>query len=667
MSLPFEPLTGKILGSAFEVSNELGAGFLESVYEGALLIALNQRRTSRKKGMEGIAKKDHVTMSKMNDIEKALAEIHEGHPEFADLRLATLLLRDPSHQEALRLRVELASRQHHWPLAEILQSRLIELAPQEPDDWSQLGEIRWQFGHLHGAEAAFRKACALGANTPRNLQRIGQCLEAMGRPGDAREALQRAWRLCKDPFLAGLLGHVSHQLGLHAQAESFILKMAEQKPELVWMDLLYHKKYRSPTNPKAYLNEVRRRLPAEYRIWRDPHGIFPPADDPRRRLRIGYLSGDYRVHAVASHLEDFLAAHDREQFEVIGLSEVHQPDAVTRRFQGLADQWMSTVGLSDKEAATRIRAEKMDILVDLSGFTHGHRLGILAQRAAPIQVAHPMGYAFTRGMPNVDVKLTDEVTEPLGLGEAWNTEALIRLDGPRIAFHWPEEAPEVGPQPCLSDAAFTFTCLNTPDKLGEEAISLLAKVLRAVPSSRLLCLWYSMDDEVGIEFRRSQFTTLGIEADRIELLPRAPKARYLAYFHRADIVLDPPPAFGGTSVLEALWMGVPVLHLDHPQSPRHPGRYLLQQLGLDEEWVVGSKADYVAHAATWAALPHRLAQLRATMRERLKASPVSNPRAVALAHEKAYRRLWIDWCAGRPPGYLSGADLPSRKSGPCQA
>lgn len=123
----------------------------------------------------------------MNDIEKAATEIQEGHPEFADLRLATLLLREPYREEALRLRLEMALKRRHWPLAESLQSRLIELEPLEAGGWSQLGEIRWQLGHLTGAESAFRKACALGPPVASALQRLGQSLEAMGRPGDARE------------------------------------------------------------------------------------------------------------------------------------------------------------------------------------------------------------------------------------------------------------------------------------------------------------------------------------------------------------------------------------------------------------------------------------------------------------------------------------------------
>lgn len=130
-------------------------------------------------------------------------------------------------------------------------------------------------------------------------------------------------------------------MGLHAPAEKFILELAGQWPHLAWMDLLYHKKHQRQTNPDAYLREVQRRLPIEYRIWRDPREIFPPGNAPGRRLRIGYLSGDYKTHAVAAHLEDFLAAHDRGQFEVVCLSEVHQPDATTRRFKGLGGGFRS--------------------------------------------------------------------------------------------------------------------------------------------------------------------------------------------------------------------------------------------------------------------------------------------------------------------------------------
>ena len=204
-----------------------------------------------------------------------------------------------------------------------------------------------------------------------------------------------------------------------------------------------------------------------------------------RRLKIGYVSPDFRQHSVAYFIEPLLREHDRQAVEVFCYAEVALPDAVTARLQSHADHWLGTVGLSDDDLAERIRTDGIDILVDLAGHTAKNRLGVFARKPAPVQVTW-LGYPNTTGLKAIDYRLVDAVTDPVGQADAWASESLVRLEGGFLCYAGSKDAPEPTMPPCLTTGTVTFGSFNNPAKLSEATLDTWARLLARLPQARLL-------------------------------------------------------------------------------------------------------------------------------------------------------------------------------------
>ena len=358
----------------------------------------------------------------------------------------------------------------------------------------------------------------------------------------------------------------------------------------VHSNLLLAMQYQSGADPQEILAEARRYA----RQHADPLAgtIEPRLRRPAagRRLRIGYVSADFREHPVVSFLEPILAAQDRDRFEIFGYADVLQPDATTRRLQSYADHWRSLVGLSDGQAAQRIRRDDIDILVDLAGHTGGNRLLAFACKPAPIQMSY-LGYLGTTGLSAIDYYITDAHADPPGLSEAHYQEPLIRL--PECGFCYaPGPAPEVNPEPpSRQSGQVTFGCLNNPAKVSDEVLALWSRVLAAVPGS---CLLLRAEAGRSAERRtRDLLTARGIAPERLDFAGQtATRFAYLELYHAVDIALDPFPYNGVTTTCDALWMGVPVISLAGRMSVSRQGVRFLRTVGLDE-LLAETPEDYV--------------------------------------------------------------------------
>ncbi len=377
-------------------------------------------------------------------------------------------------------------------------------------------------------------------------------------------------------------------------------------------------------------------------------GVARPAEDltndptPDRRLRVGYLSSDFRNHPTGLVLLPLLSSHDRVKFEVFCYADVPRPDAMTERFRSTVDHWHTIVGKPDSEVAGMVRADAIDVLVCLAGRFDSNRPLICAHRAAPVQVSfHDWA---TSGLEEMDYWLTDGFLHPLDTKEMF-TEELYRLP---VFYQWPlfEEAPPVETLPADQAGFVTFGSFNNPAKVNEEVISLWGGVLKSVPGSRLVLkykTWYgqaSLQDRVLERFRGQ-----GIEPDCVVFEASSDTfAEHLGRYDEVDIALDPFPFNGATTTFQALWMGVPVVSLAGETFISRAAGSILHHAGLGDLTVDTPEA-YVACVRDLAGDLERLRTLRANLRERMATSPICNAPAHTRSVETAYRDMWRKWCA----------------------
>jgi predicted O-linked N-acetylglucosamine transferase (SPINDLY family) len=388
---------------------------------------------------------------------------------------------------------------------------------------------------------------------------------------------------------------------------------------------------------------------AEHLAWAARHADplaaaqadFDNAADPERAVRIGYVSADFRRHAVACFMEPVLRHHRHERFEVYGYSNWAKPDEVTQRLRGLCDHWRDIAGVDDARAAQMVREDRIDILVDLSGHTGGNRLLLFARKPAPIQATY-MGYLGGTGMAAMDLRITDAQIDPVGVAEPLYRERLLRLPHGTVCYQPPQDAPQVGALPALERGRVTFGSFNSFPKLSDAAKRAWARLLARLPGARLRVVGVPAGE--ACERMLKLFESEGVFADRIDVLGRLPYQAYLEQYLQTDIALDPYPYNGGTTTLESLWMGVPVITRAGRAGFSRCAASHLASVGLDD-LVAGTWEEYIDIALRLAGDLPRLAGLRAGMRERMRASPLLDAAAFTRDLEALYRGAWREWCS----------------------
>jgi predicted O-linked N-acetylglucosamine transferase (SPINDLY family) len=360
------------------------------------------------------------------------------------------------------------------------------------------------------------------------------------------------------------------------------------------------------------------------------------------------VSGDFRQHSVAHFIAPVIARHDRAQYLVYCYSNIRpeRHDAMTRRLREAADLWRDVAALSDHDLATFIAADGIDILVDLSGHTSGNRLGAFAHRSAPVQMSW-IGYPDTTGLPAMDYRLTDAWADPVGEADDRATETLLRIPDGFLCYSPSPDTqgtPECSPPPHELNGFVTFGSLNNLAKINDSVVACWSAILRSVPASCLLLKGAALADARVRERIARRFGEHGVEASRLELLTyTASTADHLACYRRVDIALDTFPYNGTTTTCEALWMGVPVVTFTGHTHASRVGLSLLQRIGL-AEFAVDNLDDYAARAIALANDGPRLATLHASLRERMRASPLMDNAGFCARLENCYRQAWQQWC-----------------------
>lgn len=506
------------------------------------------------------------------------------------------------------------------------------LDPRSAVLWNSLGMAEERHGKLAAARAAWRQAIA-------RLDSGGAVGTLAGQAGDARSALAATcWNNLGNACLKG--GAVEEAIDCHRQA----LALAPANA-LIHSNLLRDLTHVDDRAPEALL--------AEHRAYWERFAGLPRQTqtgfdrDPERPLRIGWVSADVRDHAVARFLLPLLRHLDRAAFESVLYGAVARPDAVTRQLAGYAAGLRQTLGMADEALVRQIREDRIDILIDLSGHTGDNRLPLFASKPAPLQLTW-LGYPMTTGAPPelIDYRISDAIADPPGPADAHASEALWRLPGCNWCYE-PSAAPEVDETPPVlrrAGAEFTFASFNAIAKLSPSCLALWARVLAAVPRSRLLLKSFALADADTRAALARRFFALGIDAERLVLMaPQADTAAHLAQYRHVDLCLDSLPYNGTTTTCEALWMGVPVLTLAGSEHRARVGASLLSHAGLPE-LVAADDAAFVAMASTLAHEPERLAALRRGLRQRLQSSRLMDGPRFAQDFGAAMRAMWRQRC-----------------------
>ncbi len=546
-----------------------------------------------------------------------------------------VLQEQPDNVDALHL-YGLACHQQgdHNTAIEYIE-KAVRLMPAQPVLRNNLGDALHRAGQLEAALEQLQKALELQPAYAGAHQNLGAVFSAMGEYEHALRHSSEAVRLDPDKPEAWcdhglvLLGHA--QLEEAADAFRTALKLRPAYPKVA-NSLLYVLNLLPDADPCD--------IAAEHcSVAAQVYGEVPvdlPAQATGKPIRIGFMSGDFCAHAVNYFFEPLMEHLDRSLFDTWCYSDVVHADDVTRRLQHYTQHWCDIAGWSDDRVIARVRADQLDMLVDLAGYTEHNRLAVFAGRSAACQVTW-LGFPNTSGLPAMDYRIVDGFTVPASNAPS-GAEKLLRPAPVFACFRPPAHAPEVSSAPFAEKGFITFGSLHKLEKINHRVVSLWADVLRANPGSKLLLARDQLDSWQQQRLHR-QFASHGIEGEQLEMRRLTdPSDSFFSLFADIDILLDTHPWSGHTLACCALWMGVPVVSLI---TNSHAGRMVasvLHQLGRDE-WVALDEGRYVEIATELGRDRNGLAGIRAGLRDCLKQSVLLDEPGFTRGFENAIRAV----------------------------
>lgn len=523
-------------------------------------------------------------------------------------------------------------------------TRALQLEPTLAHAHLALGNAAARLGRNTDALASIREAVRLAPALVQAHLSLGNVLQLTGDTPSAISATQRALEIA--PNFADAhhnLGRYFYDLGRVDLATAHYRAAVRLQPSMLyawsgWLFCLAHDASIAPANLLAAHREFGEHVERSRRAqW----GGWQCSREPDRRLRVGFVSGDLREHAVAHFIEPIWRAIDHRAIEVVAYATTANEDARSARLKQLTDTWHNVATMSDDALAASIREARIDILVDLAGHTGGNRLGVFARKPAPVQVAW-IGYPNTTGLTAIDYRLIGRQVAGSQELDAFFTEKLVSLPVGTV-FLAPDSMPPVNPLPALARGYLTFGNFNRAIKLTDAVIGLWSKVMLAVPDSRMLI--GAISEEPVRARLTERFAQHGIAGARLAFHPRMGMHDYLELHHEIDFILDTFPFTGGTVTNQALWMGVPTLTMTGGTLPHRQGAGIMARAGL-AEWIAESEADFVVRAVAISRAPQALAVLRAGLRAELAASEDARTSEAARLVTAALRAMWKRWCTG---------------------
>jgi FkbM family methyltransferase len=535
-------------------------------------------------------------------------------------------------------------RERQWEQAKIYFKLVIELDPDCVLAHYNLGCVLQNQNRYPEAITSYRRSLKINANYIDSLKNLGYVYYKNGQADLAQECFQKILQLNPNHsetyellgFIAGEQGKLSECISLLNEA----LKINPNNPKL-HSCFLFNLSSLVSFTPQEILDSAK--LWYQQQVvsqWLPTLTTHSNNKTPHRRLRIGYISPDFKRHSVSSFIKPVFQHHDRTQVEVFCYGEVKEPDTITEEIIDICDAWRSTVGLADLQVAELIRTDRIDILVDLAGHTANNRMMVLGMKPAPIQVIY-LGYFATTGLPTIDYWITDQVLHPDDTEEK-TSETIWRLPRCYVGYEPLKNAPEITELPSKKTGIFTFSSFNNLRKLTPETFALWIEILKAVPNSRLVLKCASSDvfSPLITEKIQTPFVEQGIDPKRIFLYGAfATDEEHLDLYNQVDLHLDSIPYTGCTTTCEALWMGVPTLTLAGTRKMERMSASILHSVGLDD-CIANSAVEYVQKAIALAQNPDYLQSLRSNMRERMQHSPLLDVKNIASTLEAAYRQMW---------------------------
>ena len=519
--------------------------------------------------------------------------------------------------------------------------RAVEIKPAYAAAHNNLGVALWETGRPAEAIAECLRAIELNPELAEAHNSLANVLRDRGDFDGAIEHYHRALQL--NPLYAEAHANLAVALKDQGRLEEALghcgLAIEIRPDHAAHSNLIYMRLFHPDSDPASIVREQAdwaRRHAEPLKKLIQPH---TNNRDPGRRLRIGYLSPDFRDHVVGQNLLPLLRQHDHQQMEIFCYANLVRADAVTEQFRRYADVWRSIIGLSDSQAADLIRQDRIDILVDLALHTGNNRLVLFAHKPAPVQVTFA-GYPGSTGLDTIDYRLTDPYLDPAGLADHFYSETSIRLPDSFWCYDPLVAELAVNPLPAQTNGHIIFGCLNNFCKVNEPVLRLWAQVLKTVDQSRLMVLCPEGSHRQSL---LDMLQREGINPDRIELMAGRPRLQYLELYHHIDVGLDTFPYNGHTTSLDSFWMGVPVVTLVGQTVVGRAGLSQLTNLGLPE-LIAQTPDQYVQIAAALAEDVPRLAELRRTLRGRMQASALMDAPRFARNIEAAYRSMWTTWC-----------------------
>ena len=499
-------------------------------------------------------------------------------------------------------------------------NQAIALEPHDAKAYSDLGVALKELGRLKEAEAQCNQAIMLAPRFAEAHNNLGITLQALGRLDEAVACYNRA--IILKPDLAEVysnLGVTLKELGRIDEAlASYNQAIALDPDATAAISNLLFLQASAKFNATRYLKDAERFTDF---LERQDKSVFSSwnCDEHSTRLRVGFVSGDFSDHPVGYFLEEVLAELRSKNIELYAYPTRHLFGETTERIKALFHCWTPISGKPDQNAAATIHSDGIHILIDLSGHTNHSRLPVFGWRPAPIQISW-LGYFASTGLLEIDYIVGDPFVTPEEETHHY-VEKIWQLPETYLCFTPPTQKVPVGALPARSNGFVTFGCFNQLYKMTDEVISVRAEILRHVPESRLFLKDKQFDYKPARDRVLSRFAALGIATDRLLLEGKTKRHEYLACYNRIDIALSPFPYGGGTTSVEGLWMGVPVITKKGHHFLSHLGESIAHNTGLSN-WIAVDNADYISKAIEFSSDLKSLESLRANLREHLLSTPL---------------------------------------------
>lgn len=524
----------------------------------------------------------------------------------------------------------------------------LTLNPNFAEAYSNLAMIFGEMGHLTEAISYFQKALSINDQNPQIRYNLGIAYVKQHQLMEAISCYQQI--LLTHPFhleTYSSLGKVLKDIGMIDESIDSYQKVLNLNPTYreAFQNFLYTLNF-------SIIHD-RENLFLEHQKFNQQcalplaSSIQPHFNEclRTRRLKIAYLSPDFRKHSLSYFIEPLLRHHDHHQFEIYCYYNNHKVDQITQQLQEYSDHWIDCASFSDEALIKRIRQDQIDILVDLSGHTHHNRVLVLSQKPAPIQVFHTIAYSNTTGLTAIDYRITDHYVDPKNT-DLLSSEVLIRMPVSYYCYRPHEGSPSVNSLPAIKNGYITFGSFNSPAKLNNFILSLWAKLLHTFPHAKLSIMSQAFVDLSVRQFFQNRLARLGIDSKQVIISYAPSTEETLAAYHQIDIGLDSYPFNGATTTCQALWMGVPVVTLVGHTPASRAGLSILSAVDLTE-LITYTSEEYLEKCASLACDLHHLQTLRKIIRSKMLSSPLMDGLTSTRHLEAAYLSMWEKWCLAR--------------------